>query len=362
MTMKRYSPSTLSHTRNYVLLNIAPIPKFLDCFVASLLAMTVVFASVAKQSRVFNIAQYLIGISIMLIKMIAPLSVLIPLAIFTSCEPKSTAKNSYVSADTVFSRRVKGDIYKIAGKECDPKQIGRLKTLADSAKLTSPDKDHFVTVSDSDGTPYALGIGLPHNFDRGRAYPLIVYLHGGIGTELSTKGEHAWETLGGLRDSIDVILASPSGNRFAPWWTHRGMERILHAVRYVRTMYDIDTNKIFLAGVSDGATGCYAAASAMGGEGPFAGYFAISGYGGMLPSLGVQLSIENLKKRPIYNIQGGKDRLYPIEAVNGFIEYLRNAGAPVAGKVYPDEEHGFDYKEREYSELVERIRAWSLKD
>ncbi|MDR2592581.1 MAG: dienelactone hydrolase family protein [Chitinispirillales bacterium] len=302
-----------------------------------------------------------------LIALITPLSILIPLAalLLTSCESgsKSTSgKGGYVSADSFFYHRAKGDLYKIAGKECDPKQTGRLKTLADSARTASPDKDHFVAVNDSDGTPYALGIGLPHNFDRNRAYPLIVYLHGGIGTEISTKGEHAWEMLGGLRDSIDLIIASPSGNRFAPWWTHRGMERILHAVRYASIMYDIDTDKIFLAGVSDGATGCYAVASALGGNGPFAGYFAISGFGGMLPNLGVRLSIDNLRKRPIYNIQGGKDRLYPIEAVNGFIEYLSKEGVPVVSKVYPDEEHGFEYKELEYSELLKRVKEWSLKD
>jgi len=295
----------------------------------------------------------------------APLPVLMLLALLllTSCESRSkstSGKGAYVSADTIFYHRARGDLYKIAGKECDPKQTGRLKALADSARRTSPDKDHYVTVSDSDGTPYALGIGLPRNFDRNRAYPLIVYLHGGIGTELSNKGEHAWEMLGGLRDSVDVVLASPSGNRFAPWWTHRGMERILHTVRYAGTMYDIDTDKIFLAGVSDGATGCYAVASAMGDGGPFAGFFAVSGYGGMLPKLGAQLSIDNLRKRPIYNIQGGQDRLYPIEAVNEFIDYLLKEKVPVVSKVYPDEGHGFDYREREYSELAGRIRSWSL--
>ncbi len=284
-------------------------------------------------------------------------------ALLVSCSSESksvAAKGAYVDADTIFYHRVRGDIYKIAGKECDPKQVGRLEILADSAKLTSPDTDYSVVVSDSDGTPYTLGIGLPRNFERGRVYPLIVYLHGGIGTEVSDKGERAWEMLGGIRDSIDVIIAGPSGNRFAPWWSRRGMARIVHAVGYVKTMYVVDASKIFLAGVSDGATGCYAVASAMGGGGPFAGFFAISGFGGMLPGLGVPLSIDNLRKRPIYNVNGGKDRLYPIEAVNEFVDYLRREGVPVTGKIYPDEEHGFDYREREYSELIGRIREWSL--
>ncbi|MDR2693115.1 MAG: dienelactone hydrolase family protein [Chitinispirillales bacterium] len=282
-----------------------------------------------------------------------------------SCESghKSTdGKSACVGADTLFYHRLRGDLYKIAGKERCPNQLNRLTELTDSARLTSPDTAHSVTVSDSDGTPYALGIGLPYHFDRNRSYPLIIYLHGGIGTDISTKGERAWEMLGGLRDSIDVIIASPSGNRFAQWWTPRGMGRIIHAVRYVNTVYNIVPGKIFLAGVSDGATGCYAFASAAGGDGPFAGFFAVSGFGGMLPRLGVRLSIDNLRKRPIYNVNGGKDRLYPIEAVNGFIEYLRGEGVPVTNRTYPDEEHGFDYREREYSELAERIRGWSSRD
>jgi len=293
--------------------------------------------------------------------------VLIVSITLTSCDSgsKSTVnksnKDAYADADTVFYHRLRGDLYRIAGKDCDPKQIDRLKILADSAKLTAPDTDHSVIVNDSDGTPYTLGIGLPRNFDRNRVYPLIIYLHGGIGTEVSTKGERAWEMFGGLRDSIDVIVASPSGNRFAPWWSRRGTGRIIHAVRYVETMYAVDTNKVFLAGVSDGATGCYAVASALGGGGPFAGFFAISGFGGMLQNLGVQLSIDNLRKRPIYNVNGGKDHLYPIEAVSGFVDYLRGEGVPVTAKVYPDEGHGFDYKEREYSELIRRIKDWSLK-
>jgi len=297
--------------------------------------------------------------------LLSVLILLVLLTVLTSCDSGSKSavnKNTYVSADTLFYHRVRGDLYKIAGKECDPKQVNRLKILADSARLTSPDTDYAVTVNDSDGTPYTLGIGLPHRFERGRAYPLIIYLHGGIGTEISTKGERAWEMLGGLRDSIDIIIASPSGNRFAPWWSHRGTNRIIHAVNYVETMYAVDTKKVFLAGVSDGATGCYAAASALGGSGPFAGYFAVSGFGGMLPNLGVQLSIENLKKRPIYNVNGGKDRLYPIEAVNAFVDYLRENGVPITSNVYLDEEHGFDYKEREYYELISRIKEWSLKD
>jgi len=274
------------------------------------------------------------------------------------CSPK----NDYVSADELFRHRVKGDLYRIAGRECRPGEIHKLKELADSARMNSPVSDHSVVLSDSDGTPYTLGIGLPNRFERGRAYPLIVYLHGGIGTEVSDKGARAWEMLGGLRDCVDVLLASPSGNRFAPWWTPRGMSRVARAVEYMGVMYAVDSAKVFLAGVSDGATGCYAVASTPSASRPFAGFFAISGFGGMLPDLGVRLSPENMRGRPIYNIQGGQDKLYPITLVNGFIDYLQKNGVPVTSKVYPEEGHGFDYREQEFQELARLIGEWARQD
>ena len=283
------------------------------------------------------------------------LSAILLIFILTGC---ASNNDNYISADEYFAHQIKGDIYKIGGKTVKPDDYERLKFLADSARQNSPVAEHSVVLSDSDGTPYTLGIGLPHGFDRQRAYPLIIYLHGGIGTEISDKGGRAWEMLGGLRDCVDVIIASPSGNKFAPWWTSRGQGRIAHAVYYVNTMYAVDTAKIFLAGVSDGATGCYAAASAPDVSKMFAGFFAISGFGGMLQNLGFPLSVAYMRDRPIYNIQGGKDRLYPISAVTDFIEYLQKNGVPVTSKIYPEEEHGFDYKEREFPKLAELVREW----
>ena len=270
----------------------------------------------------------------------------------------SSPESGYIGADEFFRHRLKGDLYRVAGKECRPNEIHRLRELADSTRMNSPAGDHSVVLNDSDGTPYALGVGLPNRFDRGRAYPLIVYLHGGIGTEAANKGERAWEMLGGLRDCVDILLASPSANRFAPWWSPRGLSRIIHAVEYMETLYAVDSAKIFLAGVSDGATGCYAVASAPPASRPFAGFFAISGFGGMLPGLGVRLSPENMRGKPIYNIQGGQDKLYPISLVNGFIEDLQKTGVPVTNRVYPEEGHGFDYREREFPELARLVREW----
>jgi acetyl esterase/lipase len=219
-----------------------------------------------------------------------------------------------------------------------------------------PVQPHARTLYDSTGDSYIVGILPPRSFSADSAYPLVIYLHGGIGTSALNKGEKAYMMLAGLLDSCDVFIASPSANRFAPWWSATGLNRILQTVRLMTLEYPVDDGRIILAGVSDGATGCYAAANTI--AGPFAGFIAVSGFGGMLPRLGIPVIPSNLMQRPIYNVNAGRDHLYPIAMVDQFLDWLTQQGVRVERKVYGEEEHGFDYRDREMGELVRKIRTW----
>ncbi len=224
----------------------------------------------------------------------------------------------------------------------------------------SPSGPHYEKIKDSSNTTYLLGYYAPEKFRTDTLYPLIIYLHGGTGTELNNKGEKAYQMLQPLADSTQLFLASPSANRDTRWWSGSGLYRILQTVRYMSLYYPIDPDKIFLAGVSDGATGCWEAANTI--CGPFAGYFAISGFGGMLPSIGITLYPENISQRPIYNVNAGHDRLYPYAMVNQFLDYMLSKGVPVTRKGFPEEEHGFDYREKEFPTLYTLIKSWRRPD
>ncbi len=213
---------------------------------------------------------------------------------------------------------------------------------------------------DQNKSEYTLGFATPENFIKDSVYPLIVYLHGGTNTTLNTKGEKAYKMFLFIADTIDIFIASPSADRTAPWWSKAGLNRILQTIRYMTLHFPIDPDRIFLAGVSDGATGCYAAANTI--NEPFAGFIAVSGFGGMLQNLGMQLYPSNLMQRPIYNINAGHDRLYPIKIVVEFLNQLEKNGVYVKRKIYPDEEHGFDYKIKETATLVNIINTWRRPD
>jgi acetyl esterase/lipase len=213
------------------------------------------------------------------------------------------------------------------------------------------------TLRDINAAGYALGYATPKRFRPDTTYPLIVYLHGGIGSASPDKGSRAYEMLLPLADSFELFLASPTATREAAWWTPAGLGRILQAVRYMTLHFPVDRNRIFLAGVSDGATGCYAAANTV--PGPFAGFVAVSGFGGLLMQLGFTLVPGNLMQRPIYNVSGGRDHLFPLEATNRFLDALQSEGVTVERKVYPDQEHGFDYRGQEFGAIAARLRTWT---
>jgi hypothetical protein len=232
-------------------------------------------------------------------------------------------------------------------------------SLADAAqtKFAGACGKFTIVLPDTFGSRYTLGWKTPVRIRHDTLYPLIVYLHGGTGTSVTTKGEIAWDMLSALGDTFDLFLASPSANRENPWWSPAGISRILQTVRFMTLYYPVNPDKIFLAGVSDGAAGCYAAANAI--CGPFAGFIAVSGYGGMLFQLGMNLYPGNIMQRPILNINAGKDRIYPIEEVRKFLDWLGANGVSVERKEYPEENHGFDYRAREYGHLANFIRSWS---
>lgn len=212
-------------------------------------------------------------------------------------------------------------------------------------------------LTDSTGYKYTLGFQTPPVISQDTTYPCIIYLHGGIGTTLSNKGEHAYEMVAMLADSMDLFMVSPSANREVPWWSAGGLSRIIQTLRYMTMHYPVNPKKVFLMGVSDGATGCWAAANTI--AEPFAGFIAVSGFGGMLPRLGMKLIPQNLMQRPIYNVNAGNDRLYPIAAVNQFLDQMESRGVGIKRMVYPEEQHGFDYRIREMDTLCSLIRTWT---
>ena len=150
-----------------------------------------------------------------------------------------------------------------------------IDSLVKSVRQNSRPGTTSLVLADTVGNPFTVGIETPRRIQKYTSYPCVIYLHGGIGTDRNDKGVAAYKMLSMLNDSLQVFIASPSANRTTPWWSPAGLSRILQTLRYMALHYPVNPDKIFLAGVSDGATGCWAAANCI--AGPFAGFFPTVG-------------------------------------------------------------------------------------
>jgi len=238
-------------------------------------------------------------------------------------------------------------------KGATPAEIDSLRRGIQMSSMTGRGT---VLLADTAGRTYTVGFQTPGEFRHDTLYPLIIYLHGGTGSPLTTKGERAYEMYIFLADTLQLFLASPSANREVQWWSPAGLSRILQTVRYMTLHYPVDPDRIYCTGVSDGATGCYAVSNFI--AAPFAGFIATSGYGGMLGRLGIELYPGNLMQHPLYNINAGNDRLYPLSAVNQFLDNLEQAGVGIVRKVYESQEHGFEYRTQETATICRMLSEW----
>ncbi len=213
-----------------------------------------------------------------------------------------------------------------------------------------------IQFSDKQGK-WTLGIDTSVQTTKQKPLPLIIYLHGGIGTQCTNKGYRAYEMMQFLnKDSKQpYLLASPSGNRNATWWSPTGIERILFTYRYMSLHHSVDPTRVYLAGVSDGGTAIFAIASQR--KHPFSAFISISGFGGLLPRLGFVLNYSQLKKTPIYMIDGGQDHLYPLQRVKQFTNLLKANKSLLKTSFHPLEGHGFTYKNREIVNILTFLQS-----
>ncbi len=208
-----------------------------------------------------------------------------------------------------------------------------------------------LSLSDSSG-PWNLGFSTPVTANDS-LYPLIVYLHGGIGTTRTDKGNKAYEMFTFIQDEFPSFIASPSGNRNAPWWSQVGIQRIFTTVSIMQKQFPIDPQRIYLAGVSDGATGLFPIAIQP--YTPFAGFIGAAGY----PIIfGDKISKSLPKTIPLHLYISGNDRLYPTSNIIDYYKQLQRDSVSLTYKVVENAEHGFDYREDEKEYIINLLRSW----
>jgi acetyl esterase/lipase len=185
--------------------------------------------------------------------------------------------------------------------------------------------------------PYTLDV--PATYDPDRRYQVRFQLHGGTMRERpAAPGADARRRLAGA----EQIYVFPAGWLEAPWWHDRQVENLRLILDSVKRTYNVDENRVVVTGISDGGSGVFYLA--MRDTTPYASFLPLNGAFQVLRNPAVageaDLCPENLRNKPFFVVNGGRDPLYPASAVVPFLAHLARGGVDIT--YLPQAEAGHD--------------------
>jgi predicted esterase len=190
----------------------------------------------------------------------------------------------------------------------------------------------------SDGVEHYFAVNVPQGYDPGRRYQLRFQLHGGIGARTDNKPRGTGEI--GALAGAEQFYVLPYAWQDAPWWSDDQVLNLAAIVDVLKRTYNIDENRVVVSGVSDGATGAYYIA--MRDTTPYAGFLPLNGFLMVLANGEIddgRIFPSNLRNKPLFVVNGGKDRLYPIALVEPYTNHLMRNGVTIDYHPQPEGEH-----------------------
>ena len=194
----------------------------------------------------------------------------------------------------------------------------------------------------SDGIEHFYAVTIPSGYDPAKRYQVRFQLHGGVGGRADNKprGNGQIGNLSGEGAGAEQIYVIPYAWNDEPWWSDDQVLNLHAIVDDLKRRYNIDENRVVIAGVSDGGTGAYYVA--MRDTTPYASFLPLNGYIMVLANGEIDDGLNfpgNIRNKPLFVVNGGKDRLYPISIVEPYTRHLMKNGVQIDYHPQPNGEH-----------------------
>jgi pimeloyl-ACP methyl ester carboxylesterase len=182
------------------------------------------------------------------------------------------------------------------------------------------------------GWPFIMRV--PESYQGDRPVPLLVYLSGGPGRALSG----ALGSAGAIAQD-HWLIAYPQA--VSSWWDNDSIAMLDDLVDDLLTRFNVDVNRVFIAGVSNGATGAvrYATLAPQ----RFAAVVSLMGAGRKVPAQAPPY-LANLSRLPILIVHGDMDPIIDIEASKDAAAALRKGAPTVAVELHVLKGRGHDIR------------------
>jgi poly(3-hydroxybutyrate) depolymerase len=195
-----------------------------------------------------------------------------------------------------------------------------------------------------DGVERPWVIVIPADYDPGMPTPLLVVLHGGVSRTTIEEDPLAYvgeDEFGSLIRDRGWLALYPFGQVGATWWDEVGMANIRGLVRTVKREYNVDDDRVWMAGFSDGASAGFL--HAMVAPDDYAAFVALNGHMGVGSLDGdLPLYAPNFSNTPVYAVTTFGDQLYPSARMRPTIAMAREAGGDIFYREL-EGEHEFSY-------------------
>jgi predicted esterase len=178
-----------------------------------------------------------------------------------------------------------------------------------------------------DGLLHRYVLIVPENYDPSRRYPVAFYLHGGVARPDPGPGGGWWRN----DDYVvghDRIAVLPLSWDESFWWQASQIENLQNILSELKRTYNVDENRVYAFGTSDGGTGVY-----------FLGFRDVTPWAAFLPFIGDpavllnpgtgadgRMHLANLANRPFFIVNGETDPLYPVSFIGPFLDSFRRVG------------------------------------
>lgn len=199
-----------------------------------------------------------------------------------------------------------------------------------------------------DGVERQWVLYVPEKYDSAKPTPLFVWLHGGVSRAkvvekpLDYLDEHEFRE---LAKKMGWFMIYPMGQIGATWWDEVGIANIRNLIRMVKTEFNINNDKVWMGGFSDGASASFL--HAMVDPTDYAAFLALNGHMGVGSSAGgIHTYAPNMYNTPIYAVTSDKDGLYPSKKMRPSINMAIAAGADIFYREL-EGQHDFSYAETE---------------
>jgi predicted peptidase len=184
--------------------------------------------------------------------------------------------------------------------------------------------------------------------EKKQRWPMILFLHGAgeRGNDLKKVKKHGPPKIVEKRKDFPFIIVSPQCPT-DDWWTEK-VEVLINLLDDIVARYKVDTERIYLTGLSMGGYGTWALASAY--PERFAAIAPICGGGKSFMSY-------RLEDVPVWAFHGAKDRVVPLKESEEMVNAIKARRGNAKLTVYPDVGHDSWTKTYNNQELYD----WFLK-